>query len=818
MGKQDVLAADGRRREDVALITGRAHYVDDIRLPEGRPAPLHMAVVRSIYAHAKLGRIDVEAARALLGVVGAFTGEELVRDMPILEPAPMPGLKKPQRRPMALQRVRYVGDPVAVALAESPALVADARDLVDISYEPLPAVSDPEAALAPGAPLLYEEFGSNIAVQTHASGGDIEAAFAQAEHTTRFRVVNQRIAPSSLEPRGCLFDFDPATGELTAWLSSQSIYRARDTLAHFLHIAREKIHVYNAEVGGGFGSKAGFVGEELVAAALAVRYGRPVKWIESRSENLQAQTQGRGQINYIEAAFQGDGRLLGLRVRTVADLGAFLSAITAMVPHGTAYLLSGPYRVQAIDVQMVGVYTNKVATAPYRGAGRPEAAYILERTLDRIAHILKLDPAEVRQRNFIDANDFPHRTVMGMSYESGNYQAGLERLLTLADYTGWRTKQREQRSQGESKYLLGIGLATFIENSGGSMGPIRPGIPQEAATVRIRSDGTILVQSGVASNGQGHFTAFAQIVAKELNVSMSHVEVQMNDASLPAFGIGTFGSRTTQTSGSAVLLAAQAVRGKALQVAARTLEVSPQDLVLEDGQVMVQGVPARVLSLGELARMVEAQPELIEHEAPNPVNGVSIEGLAAWRDFVSPESTFSSGAHMAVVEIDTETGEVKLEAYVAVDDCGRVLNEFLAEAQVHGGVAQGIGQALYEETLYDQEGQFLTSTFMDYAMPFARGIPEIQAAFVETPSPRNPLGVKGVGEGGTIGAPPAVVNAVLDALEPLGIQNIDMPIKPERVWALIQSARQGALQEIDPVLPSVFQAEVKASNEAPEFG
>jgi carbon-monoxide dehydrogenase large subunit len=795
-----------RRREDHKLITGHSHYVDDLRPPTGRPPALHMAVVRSPYAHAEIKSLHLDAAQALPGVIAAFESAELVSTMPTLEPmpVPVPGLKKPVRRVLTVDRVRYVGDPVAVVLADSFYAALDARDLVEVDYEPLAAVTDPEAALAQDAPLLYQEFGSNIAFHAKSGGGDIEAAFAHAGHIVRLRVVNQRLAPSSLEPRACMFDFDPASSELTAWISSQAIYRARDMLANFLKLDRNRIRVYNAEVGGGFGTKTGFVGEELLAAALAVRYGRPVKWIESRSENLQAQTQGRGQVNYIEAAFSLDARLLGLKVRTIADLGAFLAGTTAMVPNGTPSMLSGPYRLQAVDSQVVGVFTNKMPTGAYRGAGRPEAAYILERTMDCIAHQLGLDPVEVRRRNFIEPEAFPYKAVTGAQYDSGNYEAALDRALELADYTGWRAKQRERREAGNTR-LLGIGLSTFIEVSGGAI-TTRPGVPQESATVRIRRDGTILVQSGVAHNGQGHFTAFAQIVANTFHLPGSRVEVRMNDTALPAFGFGTFGSRTMQVAGSAILLAAEAVREKALRVAARLLEAATEDLELQDGRVMVRGVPARAVELGELARLVEEQPDLIERESPNPANGVQIEGLAAWRDFLPSNATFSSGTHIAVVEVDSDTGEIDILQYVAVDDCGRVLNHYLADAQVHGALAQGIGQALYEEVIYDQEGQLLSSTLMDYTLPNAMQVPGFITGMVETPTPINPLGAKGIGEGGTIGAPPAVVNAVLDALAPLGIHAIDMPLKPEKIWALVQATRRGTLAQPDPVPPPVFDA------------
>jgi carbon-monoxide dehydrogenase large subunit len=803
-----------RRKEDYRLITGHAHYVDDLRSPAGRPAALHMAVVRSPYAHAELQNINLDAAKARSGVVAAFASAELVGNMRPMEAIPMPGLKKPERRPLALGKVRYVGDPVAVVLAESLYIAEDARDLVEVDYEPLPAVVDPEAALAPDAPLLYADLGSNSAFLSQSGRGDIQAAFAKADHSIKLRVVNQRVAPSSLEPRACMFDFDPASGQFSAWVSSQAIYRTREVLAGILSIDPSRIRVYNAEVGGGFGTKTGFVGEEIVAALLAVKFGRPVKWIETRSENLQAQTHGRGQINYIEAACQNDGRLLGLKVRTIADLGAFLAFTTAMVPNGTPSMLNGPYRIQAVDSQIVGAFTNKVPTGAYRGAGRPEATYILERTMDRIASELGLDPAEVRRRNFIAPDAFPYETLTGVTYDSGNYQLALDRALALADYEGWRAQQRERRATGNARQL-GIGLATFVEVSGGALGPNKPGIPQESATVRILRDGSILVQSGVATNGQGHFTTFAQIAATTFQLPASKIEVRMNDTDLPAYGYGTFGSRTLQTSGSAVLLAAEAARDKALRVAARLLEADPADLVMEQGQVMVQGVPARKIALGDLARLVEEQPELIEHEPPNPANGKPIEGLAAWRDFYPPSATFSSGAHIAVVEVYTDTGEVQVLTYVAVDDCGRILNHYLVDAQVHGALAQGIGQALYEEVLYEEaSGQLLTSTLMDYALPNAQQVPGFVTEAVETPSPHNPLGAKGVGEAGCIGAPPAVVNAVLDALAPLGIKSIDMPLKPEKVWALMQAAREGRLEQLDATPPPVFATGEKHNDDS----
>lgn len=785
MHEQRVPAGLERRKEDYPLITGHGHYVDDLRPPAGRPPALYMVVVRSPYAHARITSIDCEAARAVPGVVAAFAGAEIVNALPALA-GMAPGGKKPERKPLAVQKVRYVGDPVAVVLAESMYAAWDGRDLVEVDYDPLDAVADPEQAIAEDAPLLYEEFGSNILFRVPSTSGDIDAVWQQAEHTISLRLLNQRLAPSSLEPRACMFDYDAGSGDLNAWVSSQSVFRARDMLIQYLQLDQQHVHVHNADVGGGFGAKTSFLGEEIVAACLAKQYGRPVKWLEDRSENLQAQTHGRGQINYVKAAFRADGRLLGLKVRTVADLGAFLTGVTAFVPTFTIPMLCGPYQVAAVQGEVLGVLTNKVPTAPYRGAGRPEAAYILERVIDRIAHELALDPAEVRRRNFIPTNAFPHKTVTGLTYDSGNYQAALDRALELADYQGWRAQQARRRAEGNSK-LLGIGLSTFIETSGDSGSA--PDALKEAATVRIRRDGNILVQNTVAHNGQGHYTTFAQIAAQVFGVPGERVEVNLNDAALPGYSVGTFGSRVTQMAGSAIHLAAQAAREKALHLAANLLEVAVDDLELADGQISVRGMSSRALTLGQLAEMVEQQPDLIERDAPNPANGAPIEGLAAWRSFTSPGMGIASGAHIAIVEIESETGDIHILRYIAVDDCGRVLNPYLAAAQIHGGLAQGIGQALYEEVAYDEDAQNLSSTLMDYTLPTAEQVPTFITAHIETPSPNNPLGVKGTGEAGCIAAPPAIVNAALDALSPLGIKTVDMPLLPEKIWKLIQEAR-----------------------------
>jgi aerobic carbon-monoxide dehydrogenase large subunit len=785
MTEQHMPAGFERRYEDERLITGRGRYVDDLRPSTGRPDPLFMAVVRSPYAHARIGAIASEQAVATSGFIAIHSGHELASLLPPLPGFPMPGAKQPERFPLAKDIARYAGHPVAVVLAESHYAADDARLLVQVDYEPLPAITDSEGALHPDAPLIYPEFGANEVYHMPFGGGDIEAAFAQASGVAKLRLVNQRIAASPMEPRACMFDFDPETGQLMAWLSSQSIFGARKALADSLGIPPNSIHVINADVGGGFGAKVEFLGEEIVAAFLAMRYGRPVKWIEDRSENLQAHAHGRGQINYIETAYTADGRVLGMRVRTIADLGAFLYSVSPVLPLFTAQMLCGPYRIEAVAAEIIGVFTNKVPTGAYRGAGRPEATYIMERVMDRVAHDLQIDPVEVRRRNLLAPDVFPYSTPTGLVYDSGNYQASLDKALALADYAGWRERQRERRERNERR-LLGIGVTTFIEITGGVIASADE--PQEAATVHILPDGTLLVQSGVATNGQGHFTAFAQIVAQTFNVPATSVDVRMNDTALPGYSIGTFGSRVTQSSGSAVLLAAEAVREKAMQLAADRLEAAPTDLEVRDGHIGVRGSPSRNVALAELARTVEEHPELIEHEPPNPVNGAPIEGLAAWRSFTPRGMTFTSGAHIAVVEIDGDTGEVNILRYIAVDDCGRIVNHYLTSAQMHGSLAQGIGQALFEEILYDQDGQVVSGTLLDYALPKASQLPTFEVDTVETPAPGNPLGAKGAGEVGTIAAPPTVVNAVLDALAPLGITSIDMPLRPEKVWTLMHDA------------------------------
>ncbi len=774
------------RPEEMGLITGCAHYVDDIRLPVGRPPILHMLVVRSPYAHARIEHIDAEAACAVPGVIAVLTGQDLLGKLGPLENADLPDVKATPRPLLAVENVLYIGAPVAVVLATNSYQAADAHDLVDVDYQVLEVVSDAEAGKDAAAPLLYPEIGSNIALSKGETFGKVDEVFSHAAHVTCLRLSNPRVAPSSLEARACLFDYNIGNGMLYAWLSSQNLFRAKNMLADLLTMEPERIHVQNATVGGAFGAKNALLGEEFVAAWLAHEYGQPVKWIEDRSENLQAQAHGRGQINSVEAAFESDGRLLGLKIHTIADIGAFPNSIATIIPQRTVRAATGPYRVEAVASHVECIYTNKPPMTPYRGAGRPEATFIAERTMDQIARELHLDPAEVRRRNFIAADAFPYRTITGQIYDSGNYPALLARVLELGAYEQWRVRQREQRTRGGAR-LLGLGLSTFVEMSGATPDTdhlLPAGAPKDAALVRLRPDGTVLVQSGVAHTGQGHFTLFAQIVAPIFGIPAESVVVALNTTDLP-HSRGTFGSRVTQIGGSAVHLAAKTVREKALQAAAHILKADLGDLKVANGTISVHGKPWRSIDLGSLVKEVQAHPELLPNTEPL-AGGPRIEGLAAWQVFAPDAPSWSAGAHLAVVEVDIETGQVEILRYTAVDDCGRVLHQALAEGQLYGSLAQGIGQALFEEIIYDQNGQILSGTLMDYALPLAKELPTFTSEFMPSPSPTNVLGAKGIGEAGTVGAPSALVNAVLDALAPLGVSSIDMPMTRERVWKAVQ--------------------------------
>lgn len=775
MAAEKLVGQPIKRKEDPRLITGTATYVDDVNLP----GMVHAAILRSIHGHARIRRIDVAAARGHPGVLAVVTGEEVrahIRPIPCA--AQMPDLKMPEHPVLALGKVRYVGEPVAAVVAVDRYTARDALDLIAVDYEPLPAAVDPEQALKPGAPILHEQWTDNRAYTWNLSGGDVDRAFGEAQVVIRQRMVNQRLAPMAMEARGVVAQYHPGDDALTVWSSTQIPHLLRTLLAGMLGLAENRIRVIAPEVGGAFGSKLNVYAEEAIVAYLAKRLGRPVKWIEGRRENFQTTTHGRDQIDDLEIAASKEGKVLGLRLRIVADLGAYHQLLTPIIPTLTGVMLNGCYDIPNLQVELIGVFTDKMATDAYRGAGRPEATYLIERAMDLVAREVGLDPAEVRRRNFIQR--FPFQTVTGLNYDSGNYEAPLEKALELVQYEKLREEQRRAREQGR---YLGIGLATYVEIC--AMGP-SSGMPAggwESATVRVEPTGKATVLTGASPHGQGQETSFAQLAADELGIPYDDVVVLHGDTQTVQYGIGTFGSRATAVGGTAVLLALRKVKQKATTLAAHLLKADPGEVVFEGGQFMVAGAPEKTLSMAQVADAAHHAKSIPPDFEP---------GLSATTFFEPSNYTFPFGTHVAVVEVDPETGEVKFLRYVAVDDCGRVLNPMLVDGQIHGGIAQGLGQALMEELVYDETGQLVTGTLMDYAIPKAKDVPPFLTARLETPSPVNPMGLKGVGEAGTIGSTPAIVNAVVDALAALGVKHIDMPLKPERVWRAIRAAPRPA--------------------------
>ena len=767
---RSLIGAEVRRREDPTLVSGAGRYVDDLVLPHTAA----MAALRSPHAHARLLAIDVTRAAALPGVLGIFTARDLEGRV---EPEPAVGIPPTARRPprplLARDTVRYVGEPVAAVVAVDRYVAADALDLIAVEYEQLPATVDPEAALAPGAPRVHADHPDNVALRWSWADGDVEGAFARAHRVVRLRLVNQRLVGLALEPRGCLAEY--RAGMLTVWAGTQTPHRFRSGLAEILRLPESAVRVIAPNIGGGFGCKIGFYRDEVLCAFAAVRLGRPVRLVLTRREDFLTTTQARGQVNHVEAAVAADGTVLALRCRTLADLGAYLETLTPYPGMLTGRLLTGPYRIPAASYDLVSVFTNTMATAPYRGAGRPEASYLLERAMDEIARELELDPAEVRRRNLIRPDEFPYRAPSGLVYDSGQYERALDRALEIAGYAGFRERQRHARTQGR---YLGLGISTFMETAGVGPSKIAPMPGWESGTVRVESSGTITVLTGTSPHGQGLETAFAQIVADLLAVPMEDVTVLHSDTAIVATGIGTFGSRSIAVGGPALTVSVEKVLDKARRIAAAMLEAAPEDVVWQQGRFGVRGVPGRAATLAEVAAAAYAARVLPEGIEPG------LEATTLW----DPSNfTYPSGTHVAVVEVDPDTGAVRLLRMVAVDDCGRVINPMLVEGQIQGGLAQGIGQALWEHMVYDDSGQCLTASLMDYAAPKPDALPSFELDRVETPSPVNPLGAKGCGEAGTIGATPAVVNAVLDALRPLGVTHLDMPLTPPRVWAAIRA-------------------------------
>ena len=787
-----------KRTEDPRLIKGLAHYVDDI----GLPGTLHVAFVRSVFAHARITGIDATAAHETPGVVAVYTGAEIADKIgPVPCAGALPDLKVPDHRVLAKDKVYFLGHPIAAVVATDRYIARDAADLVMVDYDELPVVTDVEQA-ASGGPVIHDGFGDNIAYRLTSGEGDIEAAFSAADRVVKQRVLHQRLAPIAMEPRGVLARYFPGEEDLTLWSSTQIPHLMRTQVALMIGIPENKLRVITPEVGGGFGSKLNVYAEEALLGWISMQLGKPVKWIETRRENMQATIHGRGQIGDVEIAFKNDGTLTGLRYSVFADMGAYHQLLTPAIPTLTGLMLSGAYKIPAIQMNITACFTNKVATDAYRGAGRPEATYIVERALDLVAADLGMDPAEVRRKNFPAANEFPFHTATGLDYDSGDYEAALNKAQEIAGYAKLREDQKAAREQGR---LIGIGISTYVEIC--ALGPSQamPAGGWESATVRIEPTGKVTVLTGASPHGQGQETSFAQIAADELGVNLNDITVIHGDTGVVQYGIGTFGSRATAVGGTAVFVAIQKLKEKAHKIAAHMLQADASRLSFEGGKYSLQqaaaaastGTSDPVVPVGEAPAGALPEPQT-EGRSSLTIQEIALAahiakdlppdtepGLSATYFFEPKNFTFPFGTHIAVVEIDRETGDIEFLRYVAVDDCGKVINPLLVDGQIHGGIVQSIGQALYEEVVYNEDGQLLTGTLMDYAVPRASHIPTFELDRTETPSPVNPLGVKGVGEAGTIGATPAIVGAVVDALAPFGVKHLDMPIKPENIWRVM---------------------------------
>jgi carbon-monoxide dehydrogenase large subunit len=773
-----------RRREDPRLLTGSARYTADFVLPE----MAHAAILRSPHGHARVRGIDTSRAKAAPGVVAVFTGadtEGALQPIPCAWLVPNADLKTTPYRALAKDVVRYVGDAVAVVVAETDYEAYDALDLIDVDYEPLPAVVDPQQAAAAGAPQLHPEAPGNVAFHWTVAGGDVDAAFASAEVVVSDRIIQQRLIPTAMEPRGAVAQFTPATGELTVWNTTQNPHIVRFIMSLVTGVPEDRLRVVAPEVGGGFGSKIPQVQGDFVTAFCAMRLGRPVKWIETRSENYQATTHGRDHVQEVELAATKDGRILGLRCKVWAGMGGYLSTAAPGIPtilHGL--MLSGPYKVPALREDVYGVYTNTTPVEAYRGAGRPEATFMLERMVDVLADRIGIDPVEVRRRNLIPPFTDGFDVVTGLKYDSGNYQGALDKALTHIGYDTLRKEQAAARAAGR---YLGIGVTTYVEICG--LGPSQvagavgfQGGLWESAIVRFHPSGKVHVFIGASPHGQGEETTFAQVVADELGVAVNDVRIFHGDTDNTPMGWGTYGSRTTAVGGAALAVATRKIKEKAKLLASHLLEAAVEDMDYADGKFFVKGSPDKHKTIQDIS--------LMAHVAWNLPQGMEA-GLEASSFYDPPNFTYPFGAHIAVVEVEPETGHVRLKRYVAVDDCGPQINPVIVEGQVHGGVVQGIGQALWEEAVYDPNGQLLTGSLTDYAIPRADQLTDIEVLSTVTPSPHHPLGVKGIGEAGTIASTCTVYNAVIDALEPFKVEAIRMPMTPERVWRAIH-ARKGA--------------------------
>jgi carbon-monoxide dehydrogenase large subunit len=783
-----ILGAPVKRVEDARLITGEGQYLDDLNLP----GMAHVAILRSPHAHARIKSIDTTKASAAPGVVAVFTGKDF-EQLPALPCAwQAGGVENFVNTPRALEidRVTFTGAGVAAVVAESRYAAEDALGLIEVDYEPLDVVVDVEEAAAEGAPQLHENAPGNVAMDW--SVGDAEStdkALAEADVVVKERLVNQRLIPTPMEVRGAAATYEPSTGNYTVWMTSQDPHIMRLLMTAFVFgISETKMRCIALHVGGGFGTKIFLYHEYVLVAALAEKVGRPVKWMETRSENYAATTHGRDHVAYLEVGAKRDGTITALKAKTYANLGGVLSTIAPGIPT-TLYgrMLSGAYRFPNIYCQVLGIYSNTGMVDAYRGAGRPEATYVVERAVDLVARELELDPVEVRRKNFIPPDAFPYDPVgilNGLQYDSGDYEKTLDRALEIVGYEDFRRKQDEARKQGRYR---GIGFSTYVEICGaapsawiGTVGEGWGASMWESANVRVHLTGKVVVTIGTQPQGQGHATTVSQVAASELGIPIEDVTVEIGDTLNSPFGYGTYASRSAAVGAVAVYNSLQKIKAKARRIAAHMLEADVEDVDFQDGKAFVKGSPETAKTFQEIAGAAALAYDLPEGEEPY---------LDDITYYDPPNCTFPFGTHIAVVEVDAETGEVKLERYIAVDDVGKVINPMIVDGQVHGGIAQGIAQALWENGVYDETGQLQTANLLEYAIPKAEFFPAFEVERTETPTDVNPLGVKGAGETGTIASTPAVVNAVMDALAPLGIRHLDMPLTPERVWRAMQQAK-----------------------------
>ncbi|MGO8874775.1 MAG: xanthine dehydrogenase family protein molybdopterin-binding subunit [Acidimicrobiales bacterium] len=775
------------RKEDPPLLTGESIFVADLKVP----GSLHIALVRSPLAHARILSVDLAPALSMPGVVAAFSGADLreawAAPMPCAWPV-TPDMKNPTHLPLAVDVACYVGDAVAVVVAESEYAAQDAAEAVVVEYDPLPAVVGLEDALSDRV-LVHEELGTNTSYvwELTPDAAAVEAAFAGAAHHVTKRYVQQRLIPSAMEPRGVVVVPQPFGGEYTLYSATQIPHILKIMLAITCGIPETSLRVIAPSVGGGFGSKLNVYAEEMLALVLAKRLGRPIRWVEERSENSHATIQGRGQIQHIELAADADGRITAVRVKLLADMGAYLQLVTPGIPLLGAFLYAGVYDVPAYSFSCTSVFTTKTPTDAYRGAGRPEATYAIERAIDALAVAVGIDAVEIRRRNFVKSEQFPYTSVAGLVYDSGQYELALDKALEVAGYQALRDEHARRRAAGESKQL-GIGVSSYMEMCGLAPSRVLASLNYsaggwEAATVRLLPTGKVQVVTGSSPHGQGHETSWSMIVADRLGVSPDDVDVLHSDTAISPYGLDTYGSRSLPVGGVAVALATDKVIDKAREIAAHLLEAAAEDLELSGGSFRVKGSPSMEVALGTVAFEAFTAHNLPDGMEPN---------LEASVHYDPPNFSFPFGTHIAVVEIDTETGHVHLDRYIAVDDCGNQVNPLIVEGQVHGGIVQGVAQALWEEAVYDDEGNLLTSTLIDYLVPAASELPSFETASTITPSPTNLLGVKGVGEAGTIGSAPAVMNAIVDALTPFGVADLEMPATPERVWRAIAQANEEA--------------------------